>query len=274
MNTYEGKTALITGASSGIGLAMALELSKRGAVVIMAARSRDKLDTEAELIRKAGHEAHVFTADLSEPNSAEKLYREVTSAGLNIDLLVNNAGYGRWGDFTEFDREDYGLMIQLNITSLTDLCHLAIPDMVSKGGGGIINVGSTASFVPVPYSAVYGATKAYVLMFSESIRYEYADQNINVMALCPGATKSNFSTVAAANSSEELKMLNAKIAEDDKSGETSEEVAVEGLDVFLQNKSYVLTGKSNKKMAIVPRFVTREKMLKMAGDGFRKRVLK
>lgn len=274
MDSYEGKTALVTGASSGIGLAMAHELSNRGAIVIMAARSRDKLNSEAELIRKNGHEAHVFTSDLSQPNSAEKLYREVVNAGLNIDLLVNNAGYGRWGDFTEFDRDDYSLMVQLNITSLTDLCHLAIPDMISKGGGGIINVGSTASFVPVPYSAVYGATKAYVLMFSESIRYEYADKNINVMALCPGATKSNFSTVAAANSSEELQKLNAKIAKDTQSGETSEEVAIEGLDVFLQNKSYVLTGKSNKKMAIVPRFVTREKMLKMAGDGFRKRVLK
>lgn len=274
MNSYEGKTALITGASSGIGLAMAHELSERGATVILAARSIDKLDTEAEVIRKNGKIAHVFKSDLSEPNSAEKLYQKITSAGLNIDLLVNNAGYGRWGDFTEFEREDYSLMIQLNITSLTDLCHLAIPDMISKGGGGIINVGSTASFVPVPYSAVYGATKAYVLLFSESIRYEYADQNINVMALCPGATKSNFSQVAAANSSEELQKLNAKIAEDAQSGETSEEVAIEGLDVFLQNKSYVLTGKSNKKMAIVPRFLSREKMLKMAGDGFRKRVLK
>jgi short-subunit dehydrogenase len=274
MNSYKGKTALITGASSGIGLAMAHELSKRGAMVIIAARSRDKLDMEAQVIRKNGNQAHTFTTDLSLPNSAEKLYGEIISAGLNIDLLVNNAGYGRWGDFTEFDREDYGLMIQLNITSLTDLCHLAIPDMISKGGGGIINVGSTASFVPVPYSAVYGASKAYVLMFSESIRYEYADQNINVMALCPGATKSNFSTVATANSSVELQKLNAKIADDIQSGETSEEVAVEGLDVFLQNKSFVLTGKSNKKMGIVPRFLTREKMLKIVGDGFRKRVLK
>jgi short-subunit dehydrogenase len=274
MNSYKGKTALITGASSGIGLAMAHELSKRGAMVIMAARSRDKLDIEAQVIRKNGNQAHTFTTDLSLPNSAEKLYGEIISAGLNIDLLVNNAGYGRWGDFTEFDREDYGLMIQLNITSLTDLCHLAIPDMISKGGGGIINVGSTASFVPVPYSAVYGASKAYVLMFSESIRYEYADQNINVMALCPGATKSNFSTVATANSSVELQKLNAKIADDIQSGETSEEVAVEGLDVFLQNKSFVLTGKSNKKMGIVPRFLTRKKMLKIVGDGFRKRVLK
>ncbi|MFT6093076.1 MAG: short-subunit dehydrogenase [Pseudohongiellaceae bacterium] len=274
MNSYKGKTALITGASSGIGLAMAHELSKRGAIVIMAARSRDKLDMEAQVIRQNGNQAHTFTTDLSLPNSAEKLYGEIISAGLNIDLLVNNAGYGRWGDFTEFDREDYGLMIQLNITSLTDLCHLAIPDMISKGGGGIINVGSTASFVPVPYSAVYGASKAYVLMFSESIRYEYADQHINVMALCPGATKSNFSTVATANSSVELQKLNAKIADDIQSGETSEEVAVEGLDAFLQNKSFVLTGKSNKKMGIVPRFLTRKKMLKIVGDGFRKRVLK
>jgi len=274
MNSYKGKTALITGASSGIGLAMAHELSKRGAIVVMAARSRDKLDIEAQVIRKNGNQAHTFTTDLSLPNSAEKLYRNVISAGLNIDLLVNNAGYGRWGAFTEVDCEDYGLMIQLNITSLTDLCHLAIPDMISKGGGGIINVGSTASFVPVPYSAVYGASKAYVLMFSESIRYEYADQHINVMALCPGATKSNFSTVATANSSVELQKLNAKIADDTQSGETSEEVAVEGLDVFLQNKSFVLTNKKKKKMGIVPRFLTRKKMLKKVGDGFRKRGLK
>jgi hypothetical protein len=274
MDSYAGKTVLITGASSGIGLAMAHELAKRGAKVILTARTTSVLDTEAESIRSLGHEAYVFTADLSLPNSAEKLYTEVLEAGLSIDLLINNAGYGRWGDFIEFEREDYNAMVQLNITSLTELCHLAIPDLIKKGGGGIINVGSTASFVPIPFSAVYGSTKAYVLMFSEALRYEVAEKNINVMALCPGATKSKFSQVAVEKASEELKKFNADLVQKDQAGDSSESVAVEGLNAFLQNKSYVITGKANKKFAWLPRILPRDKIVKMAGDTFKKRLLK
>ena len=200
--TFTDKTVLVTGASSGIGLAISEELAKRGANLILVARSKDKLNEVAVSVRKTGSEAHVFTSDLSVPNAAKELHTVVFQAGLSVDLLINNAGYGRWGEFTSFDRMDYAKMIQLNITSLTDLCHLFISDMVKKGSGGIINVGSMASFGPVPYANVYSSTKAYVLNFTEALRYEYEEKGIQIMALCPGGTQSNFATNATEKSKE------------------------------------------------------------------------
>ena len=271
MDSFQDKTALVTGASSGIGLALAQELAKRGAHLILSARSGDKLDALAQEIRTSGRQAAVFTADLSEAGSAKKLYDEITAAGLRIDLLVNNAGYGRWGDFLSFERDDYSRMIHLNINSLTELCHLAIPDMVARGGGGVINVGSTASFVPVPYSAVYGATKGYVIMFTEAIRYEYAGKGVRIMTLCPGATASNFAHVASERSSEELKNLNAKMEKSNNMGQTCEEVAREGLDAFLHDRVCAITGRSNRMMMFLPRILSRKRALRMVGNTFRRR---
>ena len=274
MNSYKDKTALITGASSGIGLALAHELSRRGSHVILTARSKDKLDAAVDAIRSSGREADAFAADLSIAGSAEKLYSEISNSNLTIDLLINNAGYGRWGEFTEFPADDYARMIQLNITSLTDLCHLAIPDMVARGNGGVINIGSTASFLPIPFASVYSASKAYVLLFAEAIRYEYEGKGVRVMTLCPGATATEFSRVASEKSSAELKDLNVQLAESGQAGMSSEEVAIEGLDAFLENKVYKVAGKQNRKFAFLPRFLSRGRALKMAGDSFRKRVAK
>lgn len=274
MNSFENKTALVTGASSGIGLALAHELSERGAHVILTARSGDKLEAEAEKIRSKGRKAHAFPADLSLAGSAATLYAQIGRSHLHVDLLINNAGYGRWGDFCEFDSEDYAQMIQLNITSLTDLCRLAIPDMVTRGEGGVINIGSTASFLPVPFASVYSASKAYVLLFSEAIRYEYECKGVQIMTLCPGATATDFSRVASEKSSAELHDLNRQLAESGKAGMTSEAVAVEGLDAFLEGEIYKIAGKENRKFALLPRLLSRAKVLKMAGDTFRKRVAK
>ena len=205
--SFKNKTVLVTGASSGIGLAMAENLAKRGANLILTARSEDKLKEVASMVRKLGRAAYVFTSDLSVPNSAEELYADINKAGLSVDLLINNAGYGRWGEFTSFDRIDYAKMIQLNITSLMDLCHLFIADMVRKGSGGIINVGSMASFGPVPFANVYSSTKAYVLNFTEALRYEYQEKGIQIMTLCPGGTQSNF----AFNATDKSKTLQERI---------------------------------------------------------------
>lgn len=274
MNSFENKTALVTGASSGIGLALAHELSERGAHVILTARSGDKLEAEAEKIRSKGRKAQAFAADLSLAGSAATLYAQIGRSHLHVDLLINNAGYGRWGDFCEFESEDYAQMIQLNITSLTDLCRLAIPDMVTRGEGGVINIGSTASFLPVPFASVYSASKAYVLLFSEAIRYEYGCKGVQIMTLCPGATATDFSRVASEKSSAELHDLNRQLAESDKAGMMSVAVAVEGLDAFLEGEIYKIAGKENRKFALLPRLLTRAKVLKMAGDTFRKRVAK
>jgi short-subunit dehydrogenase len=264
--TFKNKTVLVTGASSGIGLAIAKALSKRGANLILTARSENKLNEVAESLRKTGSKAYVFVGDLSIPNAGETLYNTITQAGLSVDLLINNAGYGRWGKFTDFEREDYAKMIQLNITSLTDLCHLFIPDMVKKGSGGIINVGSIASFSPVPYGNVYSSSKAYVLNFTEALRYEYQNKGIQIMALCPGGTKSNFSTVASENSEK----ITAKVNQMEASSSmlSAETVANECLDAFLKNKMYVVTGRSNKIMTALGRHLPRKMMLNIAGKMF------
>ena len=265
---FKNKTALVTGASSGIGLAIAEELAKRGANLILTARSEDKLNEVAETVRQLGREAHVFASDLSVPNAGEELYTAITQAGLSVDLLINNAGYGRWGKFTKFEREDYAKMIQLNIVALTDLCHLFIPDMVKKGSGGIINVGSVASFGPVPYANVYSSTKAYVLNFSEALRFEYQEEGIRVMALCPGGTQSNFATTATDKS--EKARSNVGRMERSNSYLSAEVVANECLDAFLKDKLYIITGRNNKIMMAIGRHLPRKTMLNLTGNMFKK----
>jgi len=270
MDTYKNKMVLVTGASSGIGKAMAIDLAAAGAELILTARSQDLLEALANEIHKNGGQAHVFSVDLSEAGSAETLHTQITEANLHVDILVNNAGYGRWGKFGEFSREDYADMIQLNITSLTDLCHLFMPAMVSKGEGGVINVGSSASFLPVPYASVYSSTKAYVLMLSEALRYEYKDHNVRVMASCPGATDSNFRNTASEKSSEGLKQRISKLQGEGQVGDTCERVSQETLDAFLQNKHYIVPGKGNSKFAFLPRILSRARVLKLTGDTFKK----
>jgi short-subunit dehydrogenase len=265
-NSYKNKIVLVTGASSGIGLELAKELSERGADLILVARSEDKLNELAIEIRKSGSEAHVFMCDLSLHNSGEKLFNAIKDAGLSVDLLINNAGYGRWGKFTDFSREDYAKMIQLNITSLTDLCHLFIPEMVEKENGGIINVGSIASFSPIPYGNVYSSSKSYVLNFTEALRYEYQKKGIQIMTLCPGGTVSNFATVASENS-EKVRASANQMAESS-SMLSAEAVANQCLDAFLKNKLYVITGRSNKMMHAIGRHLSRKRMLNITGKMF------
>lgn len=266
MKTYNNKTVLITGASSGIGKAMAHDLCSRGANLILVARGTEKLNELAALIREKGREAHVFTSDLSAVGSAEKLHSEISKANLQVDLLINNAGYGRWGEFTDFDLADYTKMIQLNITTLTELCHLYVTDMSKRKIGGIINVGSTASFAPIPYGNVYSSSKAYVLMFSEALNYEYRQKGIHVMTLCPGATESEFMAVAT----EKDKDIREKANEKSKSfsSQTSEEVAKECLDAFEKGKIYHISGKNNRRSYALSKHLSRKRVLNMVGKMF------
>jgi len=270
LKNYQDKSALVTGASSGIGKVLAIDLASRGAELILTARSKEQLDALAHEIQGKGGKVHIFVEDLAQPRSGEKLHQQVLAAGLHVDLLVNNAGYGRWGQFGEFQRDDYAAMIQLNITSLTDLCHLFMPAMVEKGEGGVINIGSSASFLPVPYASVYSSTKAYVLMLSEALRYEYSQSNVRVMASCPGATDSNFRNTASEKSSNQLKQRISKLKGIGQVGDTSERVSQETLDAFLENKHYIVPGKGNYKFAFLPRILSRAKVLKFTGDAFKK----
>ena len=273
MSIYKDKLALVTGASTGIGYAVARELANRGANLIISAtaRSEDKLQKLSKEIKELGSDCYTFLEDLSKRDSGRSLYDQIKLKNLHVDLLVNNAGYGRWGTYHEVDMDDYADMIQLNITSLSELSHLFIPDMISKGEGGVINVGSVASLTPVPYSSVYAATKAYVLSLSEGLRYEYKDFNIRIMALLPGATISNFGQVATAKSNRLRERYNKR----SKSAggtvfQTSHEVAVECLDGFEKNKQFIIPGKTNRRTALMTKFMPRTKVLSTVGSLFKK----
>ncbi|MEO1256612.1 MAG: SDR family oxidoreductase, partial [Bacteroidota bacterium] len=184
---------LITGASSGIGYDMAKVLAKKGYNLAITARRKDRLERlQAELQAKHNVNIHVFTADLSKTENAKKLYKEVRSKGLVISKLVNNAGFGGYGAFSQTNLETELDMIQLNISSLVCLTKLALEDMKEANKGSILNVGSLLSFFPFPYYAVYAATKAFVLSFSEALRSELSETKISVSVLCPGPTETEF----------------------------------------------------------------------------------
>ena len=262
MKTFKGKTALVTGASSGIGLALARALAKQGAHLVITARSEDKLNEIAGELRKEGVEVHVFRSDLSQKDAAVQLFEQVEQAGLRVDLLVNNAGFGKWGEFLEVSRDRYEQLIQLNITALTEMCHLFIPGMLARGEGGIINVGSTASFIPVPYAAVYSATKGYVMLFTEALQGEYGQRGLSCMTLCPGGTETNFATVA--NPDVRLKATDFK--------DSPEFVAGACLKAFLRGDLYVIPGAGNQVVAYLPRILTRKMALKVVTDNWKKTI--
>ncbi len=274
MDNFSGKNVLITGASSGIGLAMAKDFANRGANLILTARSEDKLMQLAKDLSGKGIRTHVFIEDISLPNSAQKLFNQVNAAELEVDVLVNNAGYGRWGNFDECPMEDYENMVHLNVTSLTELSYLFVDQMVKRGSGGIINVASTAAFFPIPYSAVYAATKAYVLSLSEALNFEYSKKGVHVMAVCPGATESKFINVATENS-ERLKqrLLNVDRVKNKLTTskiQTAEDCSKEALDAYLKGKIYVITGQNNRNLYTMSRFFSRKTNLNWSGKIFKK----
>lgn len=191
-------TALITGASSGIGLEFARIHAQKGGDLVLVARSVDKLEAlKQELEGQYQIKVTVLPADLSSPESASKIFEQTEAQGLQIDTLINNAGFGGHGLFHERDLADEQAMMQVNMLTLTDLTHFYLKGMVERNQGRILNVSSTASFMPGPLQAVYYATKAYVTSFSQAIAEEVKDNNITVTALCPGAVATGF--VEAAN---------------------------------------------------------------------------
>ncbi len=194
---YKGQRALVTGASSGIGAVFARELASRGTDLVLVARSEDKLSAlAAELHREYGVAAEVAVADLAGPSAAENVAAELSSRDLHIDILVNNAGFGFFAPLDQADGDVLSDMVQLNVAALVGLTRLYLPGMLARDRGAIVNVGSTAAFQPVPYMAVYGATKAFVLSFSEALWAETRGTGVRVTALCPGSTDTGFFDVA------------------------------------------------------------------------------
>ncbi len=186
-------TAIITGASSGIGLAFAQELARRGMNLILIARSEDKLNAlAADLHHQFDITANVIIQDLTLPNAAAQIAEIVAQWDMTVDMLVNNAGVGDYGVFSDRDRDRQLNMIQLNITALVDLTYHFLPSMQQRQSGSIINLSSIAGFQALPYMAVYAATKAFVLSFSEALWAENQQYNIQVVASCPGPTETAF----------------------------------------------------------------------------------
>jgi uncharacterized protein len=262
VKSYSGKTSLVTGASSGIGEALAVDLAKRGSNLILVARSKDRLDDLAAQLRANDHvKVEVIASDLGAEGASERLFKQVVQLGLSVDLLVNNAGFGKWGNFLDDDLATYAHMLHLNTRAVVELCHLFLPSMTASGDCGILNVGSTGSFVPVPWSAVYGATKAFVLSFSEALHYEFKDRGVQITVLCPGNTESNFAKVANANAQK------GKGRSD-----PPELVAKIGLDALLRGKSTVIPGLANHQVAILPRVLSRARTLRIVGETWKKQL--
>ncbi|MCI4675889.1 SDR family NAD(P)-dependent oxidoreductase [Candidatus Mycolicibacterium alkanivorans] len=197
---YKGQRALVTGASSGIGAVFARELARRGADLVLVARSADKLAALAdELSASFGVAADVAVADLAAPSAADGLAADLRSRDLQIDILVNNAGFGLFAQLDQADAAVLADMIRVNVAALVDLTRLYLPGMLDRDRGAVINVASTAAFQPVPYMAVYGATKAFVLSFTEALWAETRGTGVRVTAICPGSTETSFFDIAGEN---------------------------------------------------------------------------
>jgi len=197
MGVLSGQTALVTGASSGIGRAIALELAGLGAGVILVARRRDRLDELAEEIHKGpGTPVEVRDQDLAEPTAATELVEHIHGAGLVVDILINNAGFGVHGDFLAESWERQGAMLQVNMVTLTQLTHLLTPAMVKRGRGHVMNIASIGAFLPVPGFAAYSATKAYVRNFTEALDAELRGSGVHAITVSPGGTLTEFMQAA------------------------------------------------------------------------------
>jgi short-subunit dehydrogenase len=249
------KTALVTGASSGIGMEFARIFARAGYDLALAARNREKLEELAvELERNAGVHVNVVPIDLAQTDSAEALFKKTGELGLTIDVLVNNAGFSVAGEFLAAQPRGLREMLELNIVTLTELTRLYLPGMVERKSGGIINLGSVGSFYSTPLSAGYCATKAFVLSFSEAIAEEVTGTGVTITALCPGATRTGFAARAGIETSV---MFKAGAAD-------ARSVAEAGYRGFVRGKRVVVPGFMNRLLVFSGRFTPRTLAVKAA----------
>src|SRR5208283_580276 len=258
-NEWQGKWALVTGASAGIGIALATQLAEGGTHLVLTARRRDRLE---ELSRKlkAAHriQTEVFDADLAQPETPEKIFAFTKQKGIPIDLLINNAGFGQYGEFAQLDTQRLVDMVQVNCTAVVHLTRLFLPDMIARRRGDVLILASTASFQAVPYISTYAATKAFDLLFAEGLAEEMKPYGIRVCALCPGSTQSEFHVVAG------QEKFTGKYAQ-----ETAEKVARTGLQALAEGESCVISGMGNYLGAQMQRLVPRRAVTRIAAKMFR-----
>ena len=242
---------LITGASAGLGVIFAKRLAAQKYNLVLVARRKDRLEELAAELRNAhGVEVVVQAADLAAQGAVPKLMAQLAKAKITITTLINNAGFGTLGPFADMDMAQQQEMIDLNISALVQLCHAVLPDMKTRRAGSILNVASTAAFQAGPKMAVYYASKAFVLSFSEALHDEVKALGIKVSCLCPGPTKTEFFKAADASNIGLVKLAGAP-----------EKVVDDGLAALARNQAYVISGWSNRIFShaarMSPRFITR-----------------
>jgi len=250
---WAGKWALVTGASAGIGKAIAEQLAVAGVHLVVTSRRTEKLRVLAsDLTAKNGSKVEVFTADLALPGAAREIYAYTSGKGIEVELLVNNAGFGAYGCTHEIPENRLLEMIQLNCSTVVDLTRLYLPSMVQRRHGDIMIVASTAAFQPVPFLSAYAATKAFDLIFAEGLAEEVRRYGVRVSALCPGPTTTEFQEVAQ---------------QPDRAfrgAETAEKVARVGLEGLARGSSCVISGTRNRWMIRSERLAPRSFVAKMA----------
>ncbi|SDW77358.1 hypothetical protein SAMN05444487_10662 [Marininema mesophilum] len=247
-------TALITGASAGIGEAFACLLAEKKLHLVLVARREKRLQSIASEINTRGGSAEILVADLATPEGLTRVQNYILTHP--IDLLINNAGFGLYGPTAETNPEKEAEMIRLNVVALTTLTRAALPSMLAKKSGQIIQVGSLASFFPTPYMTGYGATKSFVLHYSEALHREVKGSGVTITALCPGSTKSEFAELTGIRQYRPM---------------TAVEVARQGLLASEQGKSFILPGMNNWLLTFFSRLIPRNWMVAMVARVFRDR---
>ena len=259
LDSFNDRWALITGASSGIGAEFASQLAGRGMHLILAARRKERMTQLAtELNTRHGTRCHVVTIDLAEPESGQLLYEEVCRLGVDVELLVNNAGVGMIGQIETTLPEDVRKMLNVNLLTLTDLTYRILPDMLNRGHGAIINVSSQAAFQPVAFMGAYAASKSYILHFSEALWAEARSRGVTVMALCPGVTRTDFFDTAGAAGWLEKH-----------TSQTPTRVVKVALRALETRRQYVVPGWGNYLMTLLVRMTTRRTAVNESKRYFR-----
>jgi short-subunit dehydrogenase len=246
MNASPRPLALVTGASGGIGAALARELARHGHDLVLAARSLAPMETLAAELRQEGAAVTVIATDLSKPGAAATLADDIAGRGLAIEVLINNAGLGALGRFDRNDPQRIGEILQVNIVALSELTRLLLPGMIARGHGKVMLVASVAAFQPGPRMAAYFASKAYVLSLGEALTYELRRTGVSVTVLCPGATATDFFTTAGADNSFMARRLRRMMR--------AEDVARLGYRGLIAGRRVVITGTMNRLVALAGRF--------------------
>lgn len=239
---WEGKRALVTGASAGIGEAIAVELALCGVHLVLTARREDRLNSLADRLRsESSIDVQVIAASLDQPEAPRMLFDATEGSGSRIDLLVNNAGFGAYGEFLKTEADRHVEMVQVNCAAVVHLTRLFLPKMVERRQGDILIVSSMAGYQPVPYLATYAATKAFDRLLAEALAQEVKQYGVRVSALCPGPTQSEFDQVAGARANESRKHQSAQ------------EVALRGLEALAQGRPWVVPYTAGRaQMLILP----------------------